>query len=948
MFALAMTVFKYFLLIIIGMFHVAHASVIEINDDFHSKNILSNTQWLLTDTDERIGSVSSRPLAQWQSMKTPYGEVKEQALWLTFSLQGQSFKFNELFLLLNVAPSESAEIYMLDNESYVHRTYLSNQADNLFASHFPKIPLPMYTDDMVRVFVKINHKNHEPLFARITTPEVLGDWNQFQTTMVGIYVGALGILILLYFVTYIRFQDPVRFWFGVLLLSYLLMFLNQKNLLLPSLDTLLTHQQYTLWFSAAMILATHKLLSHLHAHSGRWQERRMYVACAVFCIAGLLLPEVYTNLLTVVLVVGYISTSLYQATFWQSFLSIGAARYLLLGWGCISLLNLASIGFGVYWVGISNAWYFSIFSLFTAGVILQVMGIELFDRVIDSMRRRAEESELEDLKYFYQLFKASAEGLYTSTMNGKLESVNPAMCNLFGYESEQQFFDEVSDTAQLYADPSQRSSLITELAEEDSLMGRQIKGRRRDGSEFWFSLSVQVQKQGGETFMYGSIFDISHQVENAANLEYIRQHDTITTALNYGAIENEISHALAEGNTHQVGVLHLVIDQFSIISESLGFKARDLLLRHIYQTIKNNLPEPSSIGRLGSGEFLCVSSSEDKTVFVAIAKQLVKAIRNTQISFEDHNFSPTVSIGVLTSLEDMTDVEQVIRSVESVCLSAKSQGGDQIQVYSTNDLIISQQKAQKDWFHLISQGLSENQFVLYQQGIYSLKDGQANKGYHYELLLRYNCPERGIISPYEFLQSAERFNLMGNIDRWVIQAYARWLAENPEHREALYQCNINLSANSLADESFYAYVIEIFEKHNVPWEKICFEITESQAILDEEKSLNFIINLKSKGCRFALDDFGTGFSSYDHLRKLPVNYIKIDGQFIKHLSVSDIDVTMVKSIALVAHALGINCVAEYVENQAIIRQLKLIGVDYAQGYEFSEPFPLADLVSSTD
>lgn len=680
-----MGILRYFLLYIIVLCQTAYSDDLKIEEHFESINILPDAQWLLSVPDSRISEVIRLTEEQWSDITTPYSAINKQSLWLKFSLLRTSDKLDTVTLLLNVASSESVNIYMLDSKGNIHRTYATTGEDKLFASGLSQIPLPLYTAESVDVYVKYSNKNHEPLFARITSENTIHQWSTFQTAIIGVYSGALGILILLYIFTYIKFRDPVRFWFAILLSSYLLIHFNQKHLLFVEHVRNITHQHLTLWLSALMIFSTHKLLSHLHTNSGVWQQKRMFSVCLITCISGTIVAPEYTNLMTVALVVGYISISLYQATFWQAFLSISAARYLLLGWGCISLLNLISIGFGAYWVGTDRLWYLVIFSLFMIGTILQVMGIELFDRVAHETRHREQDNEMNDLKYFYQLFRSSAEGLYTSTIDGKVESINPAMCQLFGYESEQQFFNEITDTSSLYANKDDRQALLLALRDTNCIQGTEVKGRRRDGSEFWFSLSVQVQKHNGEEFLYGSIFNITDKIENANRLKYINQHDTLTSALNQNAIEAYLIEAIDLKQTN-VSIFYINIDQLKDINGTIGFKASDALLQHVYRLLNETIEAAGKIGRMGSKEFVVVIPSSTIDDLKILAEAVINCVQSVHFSFEEHQFQPTISIGI-SYLEQEQDyeAESLLMIAEQACLTAKANGGGQHYYQPTAD-----------------------------------------------------------------------------------------------------------------------------------------------------------------------------------------------------------------------------------------------------------------------
>tara|TARA_R110002012_G_scaffold103771_2_gene243787 strand:- start:407 stop:1120 length:714 start_codon:yes stop_codon:yes gene_type:complete len=217
------------------------------------------------------------------------------------------------------------------------------------------------------------------------------------------------------------------------------------------------------------------------------------------------------------------------------------------------------------------------------------------------------------------------------------------------------------------------------------------------------------------------------------------------------------------------------------------------------------------------------------------------------------------------------------------------------------------------------------------------------KGHHYEILLRLVDEHDQRILPSEFLPAAERYNLSAKIDRWVIDTYFAWLAQNPRHKADLMRCNINLSGHSLGEQDLKLFILSAFEKYQVPHNKICFEITESMAILKLDETIEFIDTFKALGCTFALDDFGSGFSSYNYLKNLPVDQVKIDGEFVKNILIDPVDMAMVTSIKDIASAMKIQTVAEYVESKEIMVELGKIGVDFVQGFGVNKPISLSTM-----
>ncbi|HEY9050811.1 MAG TPA: GGDEF domain-containing phosphodiesterase, partial [Gammaproteobacteria bacterium] len=281
---------------------------------------------------------------------------------------------------------------------------------------------------------------------------------------------------------------------------------------------------------------------------------------------------------------------------------------------------------------------------------------------------------------------------------------------------------------------------------------------------------------------------------------------------------------------------------------------------------------------------------------------------------------------------DNLDIATIMSAADVACYTAKDTGRNRVHIYEASDSLLVERHGQMHWANRLVQALDENRLVLYQQPIIGL-NGYSHEQ-HSEILLRLRDEDGDIVKPDTFIPSAERYNLMARIDRWVIQQVFSLLENNElNHQEV----TINLSGVSLAEDELLAYILDTAKNHRIHLEQICFEITETAAISHLGKASQFMHQLKKQGCRFALDDFGSGLSSFGYLKNLPVDYLKIDGSFVKDISVDPIDKAMVESINRLGHVMGIKTVAEWVENENILNIIKEIGVDYAQGYHLGVP-----------
>ncbi|MGI9265001.1 MAG: EAL domain-containing protein, partial [Gammaproteobacteria bacterium] len=317
------------------------------------------------------------------------------------------------------------------------------------------------------------------------------------------------------------------------------------------------------------------------------------------------------------------------------------------------------------------------------------------------------------------------------------------------------------------------------------------------------------------------------------------------------------------------------------------------------------------------------------------AENLLTAVQDFRFIWEDRSFRLGASIGVVPITPETASVAELLTAADSACAAAKEAGRNRVHTYQVNDIDLMRRRREMQWAARISNALEESRFELFRMTIMPLQE--EDTGAHYELLLRMRDENGQMVSPDVFITAAERYGITPSIDRWVIENAFRWLVSEADERKRLAMCSINLSGLSLGDDKFLPFVIDQFELSGLDASKICFEITETAAIASFSQANRFIQSLKELGCKFALDDFGTGLSSFGYLKHFPVDYLKIDGSFVKEILHDPIDREMVRSINEIGHLTGKKTIAEFAETEEIITMLRGIGVDFAQGYAIDEP-----------
>lgn len=419
------------------------------------------------------------------------------------------------------------------------------------------------------------------------------------------------------------------------------------------------------------------------------------------------------------------------------------------------------------------------------------------------------------------------------------------------------------------------------------------------------------------------------------------EHDQLTGLYNLKGIIKKLEQQIFDNNEipKSSALLHIDIDQFKFVNELSGHQAGDTLLLQLAALIPKQIRKRDILARISGDEYaiLLINCSLDKAL--SIAKKISTAIERFRFIYKDKIFDITVSIGVESFGDKKDTSDSVLSNAESACLTAKELGRNQIRIYQASDELMNKRKEDVLWVSRIHNALEDDRFKLYKQVISPIQLHNKNE-VHYEILLRLLDEEGKIISPFGFIPAAERYEQMPKIDRWVITKTLDTLeAYDKKHKNKILSLSINLSGQSLCQEGFVDFVLNAIASKSINPSRLCFEITETAAIMNLPYALNFIKKVKAIGCKLSLDDFGSGMSSFGYLKNLPVDHLKIDGHFVKSMLNDPIDRAMVESIHHIGHVMGLKTIAEFVEDIEMVEQLRLMGVDYVQGYALGKPEP---------
>jgi diguanylate cyclase (GGDEF)-like protein/PAS domain S-box-containing protein len=538
------------------------------------------------------------------------------------------------------------------------------------------------------------------------------------------------------------------------------------------------------------------------------------------------------------------------------------------------------------------------------------------------------------------------DAVISTNLAGNVDYINPVAEQLTGWgaaEAYGQPFWHIFNTV----DEISRQSLDQPFA-PDKLDGWMVGLNRhavlvsKTGAEFSIESSVTpIRNHGGDTIGFVSVFhDVTVTRNMAQQLSWQASHDSLTGLTNRREFEcclTDLLNSAKKMDTQHI-LLYMDLDQFKLVNDTSGHGAGDELLRQLAAIIQSHIRTHDTLARLGGDEFGVLLRECTIEQGCQTAEKLRQVIAEFRFIWKGKTFEVGVSMGLVEVNADAENIAALLSAADAACYMAKDKGRNRVWVHQKDNAEMLQRYGEMQWVARITHAFEEQRFLLYYQNIVAVQPNQQRKEYC-EILLRLEDESGELVSPMSFIPAAERYGMMPLIDRWVIRTMFKWLLENPGSTEQRCYA-INISGQSLGDEHFVGFVIDQFHESGISGEVICFEVTETAAIANLSQAMRFISVLKGIGCRFSLDDFGSGMSSFAYLKNLQVDSVKIDGAFVRDMVADAVDYAMVEAINRIGQVMGIQTVAEFVENDAILKKLEILGVDYAQGYGIHKPAPL--------
>jgi diguanylate cyclase (GGDEF)-like protein/PAS domain S-box-containing protein len=561
-------------------------------------------------------------------------------------------------------------------------------------------------------------------------------------------------------------------------------------------------------------------------------------------------------------------------------------------------------------------------------------------------RKRAEQAVFAEKERAQVTLQSIGDAVISTDAEGRIEYINPIAESLTAWSLDEARGRPIADVLNLVNE-------ITREPIENPLnfaLGRSENGGSADHSVLITRSGQEVaiqesaapicDRQGRVIGAVIVFHDVTKERRLKRALSYQASHDALTGLINRREFDNRLHAAVlsAQRGEGAYALLYIDLDQFKVVNDTCGHQAGDRLLRDVTGLLQTRVRASDTIARLGGDEFGVLLEGCTLEQATRIAEGVRQAIRDYRFMWGASTLSVGASVGVVQIKADTESVAAVMSAADIACYAAKDEGRNRIHVYEAGG--VSHRHREMQWVSRVTRAAEENRLELFFQPIAPI--GAQHAGDFHELTVRLRDDDGQLVPPSEFIPAAERYNIMSVIDRWVVVRALELLRERRGRGAPLPLLAVNVSGTSLNEQAFADFVLQNLGDPTIA-SALCFEITETAAVTNLSNGIYFMRELKARGCRFSLDDFGTGLSSFMYLKTLPVDFLKIDGQFISHIAEDAVDRSMVEAISKVGRALGIATIAECVESQAMLDELRRIGVDFAQGYFIATPKPIAQM-----
>jgi diguanylate cyclase (GGDEF)-like protein/PAS domain S-box-containing protein len=582
------------------------------------------------------------------------------------------------------------------------------------------------------------------------------------------------------------------------------------------------------------------------------------------------------------------------------------------------------------------------------GRALRAVGV-----MIDITERHRHEQQLFAEKELAQVtLRSIGDAVITTDRDGRVREINPVAEQLTGWYADEARGRELSTVFKLISELDRTplpnpvsAALSSEHAipvQESALLVS------RDGREFSIADSAApIRDRQGEVIGAVLVFhDVTEERRTARALRFQAAHDSLTGLINRREFELRLEQALerAAVDSSELALCYIDLDQFKVVNDTCGHAAGDELLRQVALLLQGQLHRRDTLARLGGDEFGLLLEACPQPAAARITAALLEALRSARFTWGGHVFRIGASIGVALIGHPAQTPAQALSAADAACYAAKEAGRDRVKFYHAGDEELARRMGEMTWVSRIHSALEDKRLVLYAQHVVTANPHSRVRPRYCEVLSRLREPNGELTAPGAFIPAAERYGLMPRIDQWAVKELLRLLSVMPDAQRDAVIYGVNLSAVTLSHEGMLGWLSQLIVDHQIAPGLLCFEITETTAISNLSLAREFITRLKALGCAFALDDFGSGMSSFSYLRSLNVDYLKIDGTLVEDAARDPVSRAMVDAITRVGHTMGIQTIAESVEDEPTLAAMREIGVDYVQGFAVARPQPLEQLL----
>ncbi|MCF7752534.1 EAL domain-containing protein [Bacillus subtilis subsp. subtilis] len=565
------------------------------------------------------------------------------------------------------------------------------------------------------------------------------------------------------------------------------------------------------------------------------------------------------------------------------------------------------------------------------------LSVLLITAVSVMLSRRVRRDLLEQESRFRAAFYQATVGMLKLDHGGRIMEANQAVADILAYPRETLLgmpLHALVAEGELVVDGADRIDWGRQLRPGE------LRFRRADGSLMWGRWSgTLVRTPGREPTVFAVVEDVSQNHALAREVEHHASHDPLTGLVNRREIERLLEQALLDvrlrGGVHSL--CYIDLDYFKLVNDGLGHAAGDQLLRGFAEYLVSAVRDGDWVGRMGGDEFALFLADADQDEAKQVLQRIIRTLGQASFQHGDGTLRVSCSIGVVEVSAEALDVNWLMSAADSACYAAKQAGRNRVHCFNESRMALDERRLEAERLAQVSSALAENRMLLYAQRIERVGD----PGFlHYEVLVRMRNLDGVLQGPGEFMPAVERYGMGMALDRHVLGLLFRHLQVCPAHVQQLGLCNVNVSAQSIAEPTFLAFVCDLLERNRGLARKLCFEVTETAAISSLAQARSFIEAVKARGCRVALDDFGSGLSSFGYLRQLPADMLKIDGVFVRDMDIDPVSRAAVRAITEIGRELHMTVIAEWVESAEVAEQLQVLGVDGLQGYAIERPMPL--------